>query len=78
MVYNLHCVHTSIDFDELKCGELFVDHLQNPYIKIPILISENDVRIRANAIRLSSGCTQFFEDDATVWRPSEYKIDITV
>lgn len=78
MFYNLKGAQTSVNFDELERGELFVDHLQNPYIKIPILVYENDARIKVNAIRLSSGYGQFFEDDATVWRPSEYKIDITM
>lgn len=78
MLYNLQCVHTSINFDDLECGELFVDRLQNPYIKIPLVVDENDARIRANAIKLCNGYTQFFTDNTAVYRPSEYKIDITV
>lgn len=78
MFYNLKGAQTSVNFDELERGDLFVDHLQNPYIKIPILVYENDARIKVNAIRLSSGSAEFFADTATVWRPSEYKVDITV
>lgn len=76
MKYDLIQTRISKDFNELGLGELFLDKLQVPYIKIYSLVSADDVRIVCNAICISSGNTRYFHEDEIVWIPTKYHLEI--